>query len=105
MTNHPIDEALATSEKAFEIDLMNKYTSAAYARASVFADNTLLQIISEYADDIGVNPKSSKLIFENKRTGVSTTDTSEKVHGLGLQQGDVLAITDDGCNAADAAVV
>lgn len=105
MTNHPIDGALAANEKSFEIDLVNKQTGATYARANVLEDNTMTQILGEYADDIGVNPKSSKLIFENKRTGVSTSNAAETVQAMGLKQGDVLAITDDGGVAADVAVV
>jgi len=94
MTNESIDAALSANE-AFSIDLLNKITGATYRQASVYATNTLSQILDEYADDIGVNPKSSKIVFENKRTNQSTSDRGETVARLNLQEGDILAISDD----------
>ncbi len=95
MTNYPIDGALANSEGTFEIDLLNKVTGTTYPQAAVLGTNTLGQVLQEYAVDIGVNPHDSKILFENKRTGASTSDTNETVEGLGLQNGDVLAISDN----------
>lgn len=95
MTNYPIDEALAATEEAFEIDLLNKTSGTTYPKAAVFGTNTLGQVLQEYAADIGVNP-TGKVHFENKRTGTSTTDSSETVQGLDLKEGDVLAISDCG---------
>ena len=60
----------------------------------MYGANTLGQDLQEYAVDIGVNPNDSKILFENKRTGASTSDTNETVEGLDLQEGDVLAISD-----------
>lgn len=101
MTNYPIDGALAATEGAFEIDLLNKVTGATYPQAAVYPTNTLGQVLKEYAVDIGVKPDECKVQFENKRTGDSTSDTNETVAGLGLQEGDVLAISDDGHVAAE----
>ena len=101
MTNYPIDGALVATEGIFEIDLLNKVTKTTYPRAAVYGTNTLGQVLQEYAVDIGVNPNDSKIIFENKRTGVSTSDTNETVEGLGLQEGDVLAISDNAEFAID----
>ena len=101
MTNHPIDSALADSERTFEIDLLNKVTGTNYPKASVYGTNTLGQVAQEYGTDIGINPDDSKILFENKRTGASTSDMGETIAGLGLQAGDVLAISD---NAGVAAV-
>lgn len=101
MTNYPIDGALAATEGAFEIDLLNKVTGTTYPQAAVYGTNTLGQVLQEYAVDIGVNPNDSKILFENKRTGTSTSDTNETVEGLGLQEGDVLAISDNAGVAAD----
>ena len=95
MTNYPIDGALAVTEGTFKIDLLNKATGTTYSQAAVYATNTLGQILQEYAVDIGVNPYDSKILFENKRTGASTSDTNEIVGGLGLQEGDVLVISDN----------
>lgn len=95
MTNYPIDGALAAAESAFEIDLLNKVTGTTYPQAAVYGTNTLGQVLQEYAVDIGVNPHDSKILFENKRTGASTSDTNQTVEGLGLQAGDVLAISDN----------
>lgn len=95
MTNYPIDGALAATEGTFEIDLLNKVTGTTYAKAAVFQTNTMQQIVDEYGPDIGVNPHDSKILFENKRTGASTSDTNETVGGLDLQEGDVLAISDN----------
>ena len=95
MTNYPIDGALAEAEGVFEIDLLNKVTGTTYPQAAVYGTNTLGQMLQEYAADIGVNPNDSKILFENKRTGASTSDTSETVAALGLQGGDVLAVSDN----------
>lgn len=96
MTNYPIDGALAAAESAFEIELLNKVTGTTYPRAAVYGVNTLGQIIQGYSEDLGVNPKDRKILFENKRTGASTSDANSTVEGLGLREGDVLAISDDG---------
>lgn len=101
MTNYPIDGALAATEGTFEIDLLNKVTGTTYPQAAVYGTNTVGQVLQEYAVDIGVNPNDSKILFENKRTGASTSDTNETVEGLGLQDGDVLAISDNAGVAAD----
>lgn len=101
MTNYPIDGALAATEGTFEIDLLNKVTGTNYPQAAVYGTNTLGQVLQEYAVDIGVNPNDSKILLENKRTGASTSDTNETVEGLGLQEGDVLAISDNAGVAAD----
>lgn len=101
MTNNPIDGALAAAESTIEIDLLNKTTGATYPKAAVFGTNTLGQIISEYGPDIGVNPHDSKILYENKRTGASTSDSNETVEGLGLEEGDVLAVSDNAGVAAD----
>ena len=69
MTNYPIDGALAATEDAFEIDLLNKVTGTTYPQAAVYGTNTLGQVLQEYSVDIGVNPNDSKILFENKRTG------------------------------------
>ena len=95
MTNNSVDEALSAAESAYEIDLLNKVTGTNYPQAMVYPVNTLGQVLAEYAADIGVNPKDSKIIFENKRTGASTSDKNETVEGLGLEKGDVLAISDN----------
>ncbi len=95
MTNNSIEAALDAVEATFEIDLINKVTGTTYPQAAVYGTNTLGQILNEYADDIGVNRKTAKVLFENKRTGNSTSDSNETVEGLGLQAGDVLAISDD----------
>ena len=95
MTNYPIDGALAATEGIFEIDLLNKVSGTTYPKAAVYGTNTLGQIIQEYHIDLGINP-DAKLQFKNKRTGRDTKDTNETVEGLGLEEGDVLAICDDG---------
>lgn len=95
MTNYPIDSALSATEGIYEIDLLNKATGTTYPRAAVYGTNTLGQVLQEYADDIGVNPNDSKILFENKRTGASTSDINETLEGLGLQEGDVLALSDN----------
>ena len=95
MTNYPIEGALSAAESTFKIDLLNKVTGTTYPQAAVYGTNTLGQVLQEYAVDIGVNPNDSKILFENKRTGVSTSDANEAVEGLGLQEGDVLAISDN----------
>ena len=95
MNEKQIETALEEVEGAFEIDLLNKVTGVNYPKAAVYGDNTLGQILEEYAEDIGVNPRDSKILFENKRTGASTSDSSETVAGLKLQTGDILVISEN----------
>lgn len=95
MNNYPIDEALNAMEDAIEIDLVNKLTGATYANAPVLATNTMEQVLQEYAADIGINPRDSKILFENKRTGQETSDKNATVEAMGLKTGDVLAIADN----------
>ncbi len=95
MKNYPIDNALTATGDTFEIDLLNKVTGTTYPQAAVYGTNTLGQVLQEYAADIGVNPHDSKILFENKRTGTSTSDLNETVDGLGLQKNDILAISDN----------
>ncbi len=99
MTNYPIDEALNANEKIISIDLINKVKGTTYPRADVLLENTLVQVLQEYAEDIGINPLDDKILFENKRTGQSTSDLGETVEGLGLRADDMLAITDN-CGVA-----
>ena len=101
MTNYPIDAALTASEKTLNITLLNKPTGTTYPGAPVYVTNTMKQVLTEYAPDLGINPSDTKIIFENKRTGASTSDLSETVEGLGLQDHDVLAISDNAGVAGD----
>lgn len=48
MTNYPIDGALAATEGAFEIDLLNKVTGTTYPQAAVYGTNTLGQVLQEW---------------------------------------------------------
>lgn len=89
------DMELEKAEGIIEIDLLNKATGVNFPKVAVYGDNTMAQILEEYAQDIGINLKDSKILFENKRTGSSTSDSSETVAGLDLQAGDVLAISDN----------
>lgn len=95
MKNYPIDDALNTAEGTIEIDLMNKQTGATYCNAPVLGTNTMVQVLQEYAADIGINPRDSKILFENKRTGQETSDKNATVEHMGLKTGDILAIADN----------
>lgn len=95
MTNKPIEDALVAAEGTLEIDLLNKASGVGYPRAEVLPENTLGQILDMYAEDLGVDPGDSKVIFENKRTGESTPKRDMTVAAFGLQSGDVLAISDN----------
>ncbi len=90
MTNCPVDGAPAASEEAFEIDLVNKWTGMRYPRAGVLSENTMGQILEEYAEDLDVDPKDYRILFENRRTRESTLDSNMAVEGLELREGDAL---------------
>jgi len=89
------DNALQVVEDVYEINLLNKVTGTNYIGVPVYGANTLAQVLGEYAVDIGINPDDSNFLFENKRTGRSTSDSAETIEGLELYEGDVLAISDD----------
>lgn len=95
MTNNPIEKDLTAAEGKFEIELLNKVTNAGYPRAEVYPNNTLGQILVEYAVDLGVDPDDSKVNFENKRTGETTPKRDMTVAEFGLQAGDVLVVYDN----------
>ena len=101
LTNYPIDSALEAAEKEILIDIVHPGSGAMYAKAPVFADNTLGQVVKEYGPEIGINPNAAQLIFVNKRTEQSTNDLEVSIGELGLQDGDVLCINDDGNVAGD----
>ena len=94
------DKPMKTAEEAEGfgikgIDLLNRMTGVCYPKALVCDDNTLGQILKEYAEDLGFQPEDSKYLFKNKRTGDATSDSSETVAGLKLQTGDILVISDN----------
>ncbi len=94
MTNNSIDNTFDENEAIIEIDLVNRNTGATYPLARVYGENTLGQILDEYAEDIGVNKDYRFVSFENKRTGYATRDRNETVERCGLKQGDLLVISD-----------
>lgn len=93
--NKSIEEVLEVAENAYEIVLVNKATGVHFPQAVVYGYNSLGQILNEYAADIGVNPKDSKVLFTNKRTGETTSDMNETAEGLHLMAGDTLMISDN----------
>ena len=84
------------NEGSFDITLYNKVTGTTLEDVPVLEANTMNQILETYAIDIGIDPNEEKVTFENKRTGKSTSDTSETVKALELEKGDILAISDAG---------
>ena len=104
-TNYPIDNALNAAEKEFTIDLLNKVTGANYPKVPVYGYSRLGDVLATYAEEIGVNPNDSKVIFENKRTGISTSEKDTTVEKFDLQNGDVLAISDNAGVAAEDSIM
>lgn len=96
MNNYPVDEVLNDMEEEFEITLMNKESGVTYPDVPVGSENTMGQLLSTYAADIGINAKKTKILFINKRTGDGTSDLAATVRDLGLKEGDVLAVAEDG---------
>lgn len=94
MADNTLKRELNIAENEFPVELLNKASGTTYPEAYVTEENTLGQIIGEYGPDIGITRGS--VIFENKRTGASTSDPNETVRGFGLEAGDVLAVSDDG---------
>ncbi|WP_373219023.1 hypothetical protein [Ruminococcus sp. 5_1_39BFAA] len=94
MADNTLVGAANAAENEFPVEILNKASGATYPDAYVTAENTLGQIIDEYGSDIGITRGS--VVFENKRTGASTSDRNETVKGFGLEAGDVLAVSDDG---------
>ena len=105
MTNYSIETALEATENVIKIDLVNKVTGTLFPEVDVYGVNTLGQVLEEYAVDIGANLNDRKILFENKRTGKTTSDLNETVKGFDLENGDVLGITDDATVAADEEII
>ena len=90
------DESMDYSEnEIIEISITNKVTGATYPMVRVYGENTLGQVLKEYAEDIAINPHEKRIIFTNKRTNKSTSDKNMTVAGFGLCNGDVLTACDD----------
>ena len=93
MTNYSNNDILNENEGIFVINLLNKMTGTTYPQVAVYNNNTLGQVLQEYGEDLGVNPNDSKILFENKRTGNSTTDGNETIERFELHEGDILALS------------
>lgn len=89
------DSIVAGEEEIISIDLVNKISGTTCAQVAVYGSNTLAQVLKAYAGDIGIVANDRKIIFENKRTGEATSDLEQTIDGLGLVDGDVLAIADN----------
>ena len=89
------DESMDYSEEIIEISITNKATGATYPMVRVYGDNTLGQVLEEYAEDIAINPHEKRIVFTNKRTNKSTSDKNMTIAGFGLCSGDVLTACDD----------
>ena len=94
MTNNSVSTDIVKAEASYEIDLLNKATGVTFPKVAVYGNNTLGQLLAEYAADIGMNP-NDMVLFENKRTGATTSDKNETVSGLGLTENDILAVSDN----------
>mgnify|MGYP007064544974 CR=1 FL=1 len=95
MTNNPIEKDLTAAEGKFEIELLNKVTNAGYPRAEVYPNNTLGQILVEYAVDLGVDPDDSKVNSRTSAPAETTPSATMTVAEFGLQAGDVLVVYDN----------
>ena len=95
MTNEPIYGLLDAAEEVIEIAITSDGSGATFPKARAYMNNTLGQLLDGYAKDIGVDPKSEKIIFINSRTNKSTSDKNMTVEEFGLFSGDVLKIEDD----------
>ena len=96
MNNNTVDQALDNAETTVTIDLVNTASGAIYPQASFYESNTMADVLGEYAMDIGVDAGRAKLIFTNKRIGVSTSQRTDTIKSLDLHDGDTLGVCDDG---------
>lgn len=83
------------NEEIIEISLKNQVSGATFPQARVYGNNTLGQLLEGYAKDIGIKIGEKRVIFTNKRTGKSTSDTKMSVDEFGLIDKDVLEVGDD----------
>ncbi len=88
-------ECTVKVKEIMKLNLMNKQTGESYSNASVLEENTIEQILKEYAADIGVDPQRHNLLFSNNRTGHETSNRKAAVRDLDLKDGDVLVILQD----------
>ncbi len=99
-TNYPIDAALEAAENTITINVSNMISGATVKDVSVYSTNTLSQILEAHYLDLGINI-NAKVQYKNKRTGRAASDGAETVQGIGLMDGDVLAVSDDAIVAGD----
>ncbi len=70
----------------------------------VYSENTMYQILYEYAKDLQVDSTDPHILFIHKRVNKSTTNQDATVNDLCLQNGDELLMQDRG-SAPDATMV
>ena len=92
--NFENEDVLTNNERIIEIVLWNPTTGIALPGVPVYGTNTFDQVIKEYAKDIGIGKTARRLLIQNKRTGEEAKDINALIESLGLQNGDVLVISD-----------
>lgn len=80
-----------TSKNAMRIIVKSPSQSV---RICVYGENTMDQILREYAEDLQVDFADPRFLFVLKRANTSTTDRNATVNDLCLQDGDELLIQD-----------
>lgn len=90
-----------TSKDAIQI-IVKSYSKS--IRIYVYGENTMDQILNEYAEDLHVDSADPRILFICKRANKTTTDGYATVNDLCLKNGDELLIQDHG-SGPDATIV
>lgn len=80
-----------TSKNAIQIMAKSQSQSI---RIYVYGENTMDQILYEYAEDLHVDSTNPRILFICKRANMKTTDRNATVNDICLQNGDELLIQD-----------
>ena len=63
MTNNSVSTDIVKAEASYEIDLLNKATGVTFPKVAVYGNNTLGQLLAEYAADIAIPDGVQSLYF------------------------------------------
>jgi len=93
------EDVAVDNNSAFDIIVENG-TSGQKTTLYVTRANTLAQVLGATATQLGINTEKGDIIFVNKTTGVSATDTGLSLGEFKAEENTVISISNNGKVAA-----